>query len=153
MAVSPKSTSQSLENLDKTEGRLLSNLQIRLQRKRLPRTWTAANSTVQQSKWNFPKPPLFLLLVHPSVDPLEDQELDATDPDPSPALVHARAPAHPHQPTSDAEAQVETLLVLVIVIVTLTAVGRTVVVVHLDATFTDQTVLVPVLAHLFAAVI
>ena len=89
------------------------------------------------------------------MDPLEDQELDATDPDPSPALVHARAPALPHQPTSDAEAQEETLLVLVIVIVsaTLTAVGRTVVVVHLDATFTDQTVLVPVLARLFAAVI
>ena len=128
-------------------------MQIQLQRKRLHRTWTAANSTAQQSKWNFPKLPLFLLLVHPFEDLLEGQELDATDSDPSPVLVHARAPAHPHQPTSDAEAQVGILLVLVIVIVTLTAVGLTVVVVHLDATFTDQTVLVPVLARPFAAVI
>lgn len=158
MAISPKLTSQSLGNLDKTEERLRSNLQIRLQRKRLPRTWTAANSTAQLSKWNFPKPPLFLLLVHLSADPLEDQEADATDLDPSPALVHAHAPvpapAHPHQQTSGAEAQEGTPMVLVIVIVTLSAAGHTVVVVdHLDATFTDQTVLVPALARLFAVVI
>jgi len=93
------------------------------------------------------------------VDPLEDQELDATDPDPSPGLVHAHAhaPVHPRQPTSDAEAQEGTLLVLEIEIVTLTVAGRTVVVVHLDATldatFTDQTALAPVLALLFAAII
>lgn len=85
--------------------------------------------------------------------PPEDQELDATDPDPSPALVLAHAPEHPHRPTSDAEAQEGILLALVIVIVNLTVDGRTVVVVHLDATFTDQIALVPVLALLFAAVI
>lgn len=112
----------------------------------------AVNSTVQPSKWNFLKPPLFPLLVHLFVDPLEDQELDAIDPALSPALVHAHARARPHQPTLDAEAQ-GTLLALVIVIVTLTAAGRTVVVVHLDATFTDQIVLGLVLARLFAAVI
>jgi len=138
--------------LDKIEGKLHLNLQIQLQRKRLPRTWTVANSTVQLSKWNFPKLPLFLLLVHPSVVPLEDQEPDVTGPDLSPALVHAHAPAHLHQPTSDAEAQEGTLLALVIVIVTLSAAGRTVVVVHLDATFIDQIVLVPVLAPLFVAI-
>ncbi|KIM45837.1 hypothetical protein M413DRAFT_7918 [Hebeloma cylindrosporum] len=94
-------------------------------------------------------------IVSPSRSP--DQEADATDLDPSPALVHAHAPvpapAHPHQQTSGAEAQEGTPMVLVIVIVTLSAAGHTVVVVdHLDATFTDQTVLVPALARLFAVV-
>ena len=84
--------------------------------------------------------------------PLEDQEPDATGPDPSPALVHVHAPAHPHQPTSDAEGQEGTLLALVIATVTLSAAGRTVVVVHLDATFIDQIVLVPAPAPLFAAI-
>jgi len=148
MAVSPKSTSQSLGNLDKTEGRLLSNLPIQLQRKRLLRTWTAANSIAKPSKLNSPKPPLFLLLVHPFVDPLEDQEADATDPDPSPVLGRAHAPARPHQSISDAEAQEVTHMALV----TPSAAGPTVVVDHLDATCTDQIVLVHVLVHLFAAV-
>lgn len=96
---------------------------------------------------------MFLLLVHLFVDPLEDQEADATDPDPSPARGRAHVRAHPHQPTSDAEAQEGTHMAVVIVIVTLSAAGPTVVVVHLDATCTDQIVLVHVLARLFAEVI
>jgi len=91
---------------------------------------------------------LLLLLVHPLVDPLEDQEVDATDPDPSPVLGRAHAPARLHQPTSDAEAQEGTHMALV----TPSAAGPMVVVVHLDATCTDQIVPVLVLALLSAAV-